>query len=262
MKFKTIEMTEEGTIAIVRLNRPSHYNALDGTMAGELLTAAQFIERSPNLRAMVLTANGPAFCGGGDVKAFVNAGDKVPEFVASVVTPFHQFITQLMRMEKPSVAAINGVAAGGGFSLAMACDLVVAQEGASFTSAYSRIGATPDGGLSYVLPRLIGTRRTLELYLTNRILTATEALEWGLVNLVVPANKLLDEAHKIAGMLAEGPTLAFSRARDLIYRSMDHNFERQLELEAGSIIDSSRTDDFRIATRSFVEKVEPSYVGR
>lgn len=262
MKFKTLEMTEEGTVAIVRLNRPSRYNALDGTMAGELLTAGQFIERSPNLRAMILTANGPAFCGGGDVKAFVNAGDKVPEFVARVVTPFHQFITQLMRMRKPTVAAINGVAAGGGFSLAMACDLVVAQEGASFTSAYSRIGATPDGGLSYVLPRLIGTRRTLELYLTNRILTAAEALDWGLVNRVVPADKLLEEARKIAGILAEGPSLAFGRARDLIYGSLDNTFERQLELEAGGIIASSRTEDFRIATRSFVEKVKPFYVGR
>ena len=262
MQFKTIEMVQEGALATVRLNRPSHFNALDDHMSEELLDAARRVQRDAGIRALILTGNGAAFCGGGDVKAFVGAGDGVPEFVEKVVTPFHLFVTAMQKLGKPTVAAVNGVAAGGGFSLAMTCDLVVAAATASFTSAYSRIGATPDGSLSYFLPRTVGTRRALELYLTNRVLSAEEAMDWGIVTKVVPAASLLEEAHKLAMHLAAGPTAAFSRARDLIYGSMDHSLETQLDLEARGIIDSARTTDFREATRAFVEKRVPAYTGK
>ena len=262
MTFRTLEMTEEGALAVVRLNRPAHYNSLDDTMAEELLAAARHVHVTPGLRALILTGTGNAFCGGGDVKAFVQAGDGVPAFIEKVVTPFHQFVTQMVRLGKPTVAAVNGVAAGGGFSLAMTCDLVIAQEGASFTSAYSRIGASPDGSMSYFLPRMIGVRRTLELYLTNRVLSAQEALDWGLITQVVPAAGLMAEARKVAQALAAGPTLAFGRARELIYESLDHSLETQLELEARGIIASSRTEDFRGATLAFVEKRKATYSGR
>jgi 2-(1,2-epoxy-1,2-dihydrophenyl)acetyl-CoA isomerase len=260
--FRTIEMTEEGALAVVRLNRPSQYNALDDTMAAELLAAARHVHVTPGLRAMILTGSGNAFCGGGDVKAFAQAGERVPAFIESVVTPFHLFVTQMVRMGKPTVAAVNGVAAGGGFSLAMTCDLVIAQESAYFTSGYSKIGASPDGSMSFFLPRVIGARRTLELYLTNRNLSAQEALEWGLVTQVVPAAGLMAEARKLAQELAAGPTLAYGRARELIYESLDHSLETQLELEARGIIASARTEDFRNATRAFVEKRKPAYAGR
>jgi 2-(1,2-epoxy-1,2-dihydrophenyl)acetyl-CoA isomerase len=260
--YRTIELSEEGALAVVRLNRTAAYNALDHVMAAELLEAARYVHRTPSLRAMILTGSGNAFCGGGDVKAFVQAGDQVPEYIESVVTPFHLFVTQMVRLGKPTVAAVNGVAAGGGFSLAMACDLVLAQEGATFTSAYSRIGASPDGSLSYFLPRMIGVRRTLELVLTNRVLSAQEAQAWGLVTRVVPAAQLLAEARKLAEELAAGPTLAFGRARELIYGSVDHSLETQLELEARGIIASSRSEDFRNATRAFVEKRKAAYTGR
>jgi 2-(1,2-epoxy-1,2-dihydrophenyl)acetyl-CoA isomerase len=262
MPFKTLEFVQDGAVATVRLNRPAHYNALNDEMAGELLEAARRIHRDPAIRAAVLTGGGTAFCGGGDVKAFVAAGDGVPEYVEAVVTPFHQFVTQMVRLGKPTVAAINGVAAGGGFSLAMVCDLVLAADTATFTAAYSRIGATPDGSLSYFLPRMIGPRRTLELYLTNRVLTAQQALDWGLVTQVVPAAVLGETARKLAVDLAAGPTTAYGHARDLIYQSVDHSLETQLELEARGIIGSARTDDFREATRAFVEKRKPTYTGR
>jgi 2-(1,2-epoxy-1,2-dihydrophenyl)acetyl-CoA isomerase len=260
--YRTIEFVPQGAVALLRLNRPEHYNALDVTLAEELLDAVRLVARTPELRALVLTGSGNAFCGGGDVKAFVQAGDGVPEFIESVVTPFHGFITHLVRLGKPTVAAVNGAAAGGGFSLAMACDLVLAQEGASFTSAYTRIGASPDGSLSWFLPRLIGARRTLELVLTNRVLSAKEAQEWGLVTRVLPASQLLGEALKTAQDLAAGPTLAFGRARDLIYGSLDHSLETQLELEARGIIASSRSEDFRGGTRAFVEKRKATYAGK
>jgi len=261
MTYRTIELTESGAVAVVRLNRAAAYNALNHEMAAELVEAVRHVHRTPALRALVLTGSGTAFCGGGDVKAFVQAGDGVPEYVESVVTPFHQFVTQLVRLGKPTVAAVNGVAAGGGFSLAMAFDLVLAQEGATFTSAYTRIGTSPDGSLSYFLPRMIGVRRTLELVLTNRVLSAQEALAWGLVTRVLPAAQLMAEALKLAGELAAGPTLAFGRARELIYGSVDHSLETQLELEARGIIASSRSEDFRNATRAFVEKTKAAYKG-
>jgi 2-(1,2-epoxy-1,2-dihydrophenyl)acetyl-CoA isomerase len=262
MSFKTLEMIQDGAVATVRLNRPSHYNALNDEMAEELVEAVRRVHRDASIRAMVLTGTGAAFCGGGDVKAFVAAGDGVPEFIESVVTPFHLFVTAMVRLGKPTVAAVNGVAAGGGFSLAMTCDLVLAAQGASFTSAYSKIGASPDGSMSYFLPRMIGPRRTLELYLTNRVLSADEAQAWGLVTRVVPAAKLHDEALALARELAAGPTAAFGRARELIYGSVDHSLETQLELEARGIIASARTADFREATRAFVEKRKAAYQGR
>lgn len=262
MTFRTIELTEEGALAVLRLNRPAQYNALDETMAAELLTAARHVHVTPGLRAMIVTGSGNAFCGGGDVKAFAQAGERAPAYIESVVTPFHLFVTQMVRMGKPTVAAVNGVAAGAGFSLAMSCDLVIAQEGAYFTSSYSKIGASPDGSMSFFLPRVIGARRALELYLTNRNLSAQEALEWGLVTQVVPAAGLMAEARKLAQELAAGPTLAYGRARELIYESLDHSLETQLELEARGIIASARTEDFRNATRAFVEKRKPAYAGR
>jgi 2-(1,2-epoxy-1,2-dihydrophenyl)acetyl-CoA isomerase len=262
VSYRTIEFTPQGAVALLRLNRPEAFNALNDTLTEELLDAVRQVAHSPDLRALVLTGAGTAFCGGGDVKAFVKAGDGVPQFIEKVVTPLHGYITHLVRLGKPTVAAVNGVAAGAGFSLAMACDLVLAQESASFTSAYTRIGASPDGSLSYFLPRMIGVRRTLELVLTNRVLSAKDAFDWGLVTRVVPAGSLLDEALKTAQELAAGPTQAYGRARDLIYGSLDHSLETQLELEGRGIIASSRTEDFRNATRAFVEKRKPVYGGR
>lgn len=262
MTFKTLEMIQDGAVATVRLNRPAQYNALNDEMAEELLEAARRVHRDPAIRALVLTGTGPAFCAGGDIKAFVAAGDGVPEFIESVVAPFHQFVTAMVRLGKPTVAAVNGAAAGAGFSLAMCCDLVLAAQGASFVSAYSKIGASPDGSMTYFLPRTIGPRRALELCLTNRVLSAEEALDWGLVTRVVPAAHLMAEAHTLARELAAGPTAAYGRARELIYESVDHSLETQLELEARGIVASARTADFREATRAFVEKRKAAYQGR
>src|ERR687887_1586074 len=159
--------------------------------------------------------------------------------------------------------AINGVAAGGGFSFALSGDVVIAAESARFTMAYSKIAATPDGSSSYFLPRLIGLRRTMELYFTNRVLSAREALEWGLVTRVVPDAELTTTVRALARELAQGPTRAFGGAKRLFHQSTWESLETQMELEAQEIAASGRTDDFRAGVRAFANKQPlPPFQGR
>ena len=145
MNFKTIRLTKDGPLATLQLNRPEAYNALNEFMAPELLEAVLDVKDDPNIRAMIFTGTGAAFCAGGDVKGFASQGAHASKHIDRLVIPFHAFITHMLRMGKPVLGAINGVAAGGGLSMAMACDVVVARADAVFTVAYSRIGASPDG---------------------------------------------------------------------------------------------------------------------
>lgn len=262
MKFETIELHKEGPLATLRFNRPEHYNALDERMAPELLEAVMDVQEDADIRAMMITGAGPAFHAGGDVKSFVAAGEGVPAYINRLVIPFHAFVSHLVRLPKPVLAAVNGTAAGAGFSIAMACDLVLAREDAVFTVAYSRIGASPDGSMSYFLVRSLGMRRAMELYLTNRVLTAQEAMEWGLVNGVLPEANFLADAKAQALALAEGPTFAYGLAKDLFYHSLNHELETQMELEAKQIIATSRTADFREGIQAFVEKRPAAFRGR
>ena len=262
MKFETIELQKQGPLATLRFNRPEHYNALDERMAPELLEAVMDVQEDADIRAMMITGAGPAFHAGGDVKSFVAAGEGVSAYINRMVIPFHAFVSHLVRMPKPVLAAVNGTAAGAGFSIAMACDLVLAREDAVFTVAYSRIGASPDGSMSYFLVRSLGMRRAMELYLTNRVLTAQEAMEWGLVNGVLPEANFLADAKAQALALAEGPTFAYGLAKDLFYHSLNHELETQMELEAKTIIATSRTADFREGTQAFVEKRPAAFRGR
>lgn len=262
MNYQTIDLTREGALAILRFNRPESYNALNDHMTNELIDAIIDIQDDPEVRALILTGEGPAFHAGGDVKAFDSQGDAVPRFIDRMVIPFHAFMSHLVRMPKPVIAAVNGTAAGAGFSIAMACDLIVAREDAVFTAAYSGIGASPDGSMTYFLVRLVGMRRAMELYLTNRVLTAHEALDWGIVNRILPADIFWEEVKKMAGMLANGPTAAYGRAKELFYHSLNHELETQMELEAKSIIASARTEDFREGIRAFTEKRAPVFKGR
>ena len=158
--------------------------------------------------------------------------------------------------------AINGIAAGGGFSFALSGDLVVAAESAKFTMAYSKIAATPDGSSSYFLPRLIGLRRAMELYFTNRVLTAREALEWGLVTRVVPDAELRPAVAALAAELAQGPTKAYGAAKRLLHQSTWESLETQMELEAQAIAASGHTEDFRAGVTAFAQKATPTFRGR
>jgi 2-(1,2-epoxy-1,2-dihydrophenyl)acetyl-CoA isomerase len=168
----------------------------------------------------------------------------------------------MIRMPKPTISAVNGVAAGGGMSLALAGDLILAAESAQFTMAYTRIGASPDGSSSFTLPRLVGVKRALELTLLNPVLSAREAMEWGIVNRVFATDVFQQEVHKIATQLAQGPTQAYGHAKALLYNSTSETLETQMEYEALHIAACGRTADFREGIFAFAEKRTPTFQGR
>jgi 2-(1,2-epoxy-1,2-dihydrophenyl)acetyl-CoA isomerase len=229
-------------------------------MASELVDAVVQVGLEPKVRAVMVTGEGDAFNSGGDIKAFTSE-TFTPAALERMVADLHSYISRLIRLPKPVVAAVNGPAAGAGFSLAMACDLVVARANAVFTMGYTKIGASPDGGSTFCLGRLLGVRKAMELTLTNRVLTAQEALEWGLVNRVFPEETFVEDAKAFALELAQGPTLAYGRAKHLLYHSVNHQLETQLELEARGIVESMLSDDFREGTRAFVEKRKADFKG-
>ncbi|MGE5335158.1 MAG: enoyl-CoA hydratase/isomerase family protein, partial [Nitrososphaerota archaeon] len=214
----TVLLAIRDSIAHITLNRPEAMNALNLEMAKELLDVAMQCDETTGVRAVVLTGAGKMFCAGGDVKRFEAEGEHLPTYVRAITTYLHAAISCLARMNAPVIAAVEGSAAGGGMSLALACDLVVAAESARFTAAYTRIGLCPDGSMTYTLSRLVGMRRALELTLTNRVLIAREALDWGMITAVAPDGEALRQADALASQLAQGPTLAFGATKRLIHQ--------------------------------------------
>ena len=262
MAYQTLRYEVEDAIATLTLNRPDAYNALNLTLGRDLFHATLEADEDPGVRCIVVTGAGKAFCAGGDVKDFAEAGDRVGVVIKELTTYLHGAVSRLARTAKPVIMGINGIAAGGGMSFALAGDLVVAAESAKFTMAYSRIAASPDGSSSYFLPRLIGLRRALELHYTNRVLTAREALDWGLVNRVHPDAEFPGALAGLARELAAGPTLAFGRAKQLFHQSTQESLETQMELEAQAIAASGHTADFQAGVKAFAAKQPVSFRGR
>jgi len=255
-----LERTEH--VATITLNRPAAFNAFNLKMGREIFQAVLEVDDDPEVRCVVVTGTGKAFCGGGDVKEFADNLPRIGAMVKELTTYLHGAVSRLCRSDKPVVMAVNGVAAGGGLSLALSGDLVVAAESARLTMAYAKIGATPDGSSSYFLPRLVGLRRAMEFYLTNRVLSAREALEWGLVTRVVADAELRATVAALARELAQGPTKAFGGAKRLLHQSTWESLETQMELEAQAIAAMGRTDDFRDAVTAFANKKTPTFRGR
>ena len=262
MSYRHVRLDRRDHVATLTLDRPEAYNALDLALGRDLFHAVLEVDEDPEVRCVVVTGAGKAFCAGGDVKGFVENLARIGVFIKELTTYLHGAVSRLNRSAKPVIMAVNGVAAGGGLSLALSGDVVVAAESARFTLAYSKIAATPDGSSTYFLPRLIGLRRTLDLYLTNRMLTAREALEWGLVTRVVPDAELTGAVDTLARELAAGPTLAFGRAKHLFHQSTSESLETQMELEAQAIAASGHTDDFREGVTAFASKATATFRGR
>jgi 2-(1,2-epoxy-1,2-dihydrophenyl)acetyl-CoA isomerase len=259
--FETLLFEVREGVAYVTLNRPDAANAINLQLSKDLAYAAMRCDEDPAVRAVVLTGSGKMFCAGGDVRSFSASGDEMPALLKEITTYLHAAVSRFARMNAPVVTAVNGTAAGAGFSLACAGDLAIAAESAKFTMAYTRIGLTPDGSSTYYMPRLLGTRRTLELMLTNRMLSAAEAFDWGIVNRVVADEALAQEAEKLARSLADGPTLAFGRVKDLILHS-DDSLESQMERETRVIADSARTADAKEGIQAFLEKRKATFAGK
>ena len=260
--YQTLEFSIENNVAIIKLNRPDSANGVNMEMAKELMQVAITCDDSKDIRAVLLTANGKMFSAGGDLKSFAAFGDKTSSKIKELMVYLHTSVSRFSRMELPVVVAVNGMAAGAGFSLACAGDLVYAAKSAKFTMAYTAIGLSPDGGSSFYLPRLIGVRRTQELMLTNRILTASEALEWGILTGTVADNVLYEEALNKAKELAQGPTLAYAQVKKLLLSSSQESLETQMELEARGMSAMSTTEDGKGGIQAFVNKQKPTFSGK
>lgn len=261
-EYKHLQVEIEDGVAILTLNRPEVANALNFDMTHDLFLASIECDENPAIRAVVLTGAGKLFCGGGDLPEFAGKGLDVNRHLKLMTTFLHAAVSRFARMDAPLIGAINGTAGGAGFSLVCSCDLAYIAETAKLTLAYTAAALTPDGSSTYYLPRLIGTRRALELALTNRRLTAAEALEWGLVNQVLPADEVLTAAVGLAKQLAQGPTLAYGGAKRLLYQSLNQTLESQMEHEARTIAAISTSADAQEGIAAFLEKRRPEFKGK
>lgn len=247
-------------VGYVTLNRPHAGNTLDLGMAKELMAVALECERDISVRAVLLRGAGNNFSMGGDVKLFHVQAD-LESYLREITSYFHLAVSRFARLNAPVIAAVQGAAAGGGFSLAISCDLVLAAESATFLMAYTKIGMAPDGGSTYFLSRLVGFKRAMELTLTNRVLSAREACEWGLVTEVVAAEKLAERAEAVARSLAQGPTGAFGAAKRLLHSGWNESLETQMEWESRAIAKAGGTADGKEGIRAFVEKRKAKFNG-
>lgn len=264
MAYETLLLDVKEQVATITLNRPEAYNALNRQLARELFQAVLEVDDDREVRAVAVTGAGKAFCAGGDVKDFAANLPRIGVLLKEITTYLHGAVSRLCRSPKPVIMGVNGVAAGAGMSLALAGDLAVAAESARFTMAYSKIAAPPDGSSSYFLPRLVGLRRALELYYTNRVLSAREALDWGLVTRVVPDAEFPQALAGLARELAQGPTLAFGGAKLLFLQSTQESLETQMELEAQVMACAGKTEDYKSGVTAFTQKQKktPAFKGR
>ena len=259
MSDANVLFEREGDIARIVLNRPDAMNAMNMALMKEFRAAAERCA-AESVRAVVVTGKGRAFSVGGDLAAFADAEDP-GALLKAMTVELHAGQLVLATLDAPVIAAVNGTAAGAGFSLACMCDLVIASEKAKFTLAYTGAGLAPDGGSTFFLPRLVGLRRAQELMITNRVLTAAEALDWQLVNRVVAAEDVQGEAMKLATQLAAGPSRAFGAVKRTLLAAAGRDLEAQLDLEGDSIAEMSATPDGQEGIRAFLEKRKPDFRG-
>jgi 2-(1,2-epoxy-1,2-dihydrophenyl)acetyl-CoA isomerase len=262
MSYQTILCELNDSVLKITLNRPDKLNALTDAMLQEMHAAFAKAAGDKATRCVLLTGAGKGFCPGQDLANVqeMSRGGK-PAYGEHIRSNYNPLILAMTRLPKPIVAAINGVAAGAGMSLAMACDVRIASEKASFLQAFVNIGLVPDSGSTWFLPRLVGRQRALELMLSGRKLSAAEALEWGLVNQVVAPEQLMEEATKVAARYAAAPTYAIGQIKRNIDFAESHSLEETLALEAKSQAECGLSADHQEGMQAFLEKRTPVYKG-
>jgi 2-(1,2-epoxy-1,2-dihydrophenyl)acetyl-CoA isomerase len=254
----TVKFELRDDVAWVTLNRPDAANTMNLQFGRDLLDAATRCRGTRGVHAVVITGEGRAFSFGGDLGAMMmNEGGNVEAYLRELTLDLHAAIVAFSRLDAPVIAAVNGTAAGAGMGLVLMADLAIAAEGARFSLAYTAVGLTPDGSTSYFLPRAVGTKRAMELVLTNRPLSAAEALDWGLVNKVVPDAEVVAEAGSLASRLAAGPLTAFGHAKRLM-RS-EASLEAQLEDESRTIASQATSPEAAEGISAFLGKRKPSF---
>jgi 2-(1,2-epoxy-1,2-dihydrophenyl)acetyl-CoA isomerase len=263
MELKTIQLTVAEAIATITLNRPDVLNALDLTMGLELRDVIHDLNDRGEVRAVLLTGAGRAFCAGGDIKQMIEHQGKRPEeFFDEPLRCIHEAVLAIRQIPKPVIAAVNGYASGAGFNLALACDYRIAAASARFNQAFVRVGLVPDCGGTFTLPRLVGWAKAAELLMTGEMIEAEEALRLGLVNRVVPDERLWPEAQQIAARFAAGPTKAIGHIKALLNLSATATFEEQLDHERQAQVEAGQTADFLEGIRAFIEKRPPQFEGK
>lgn len=252
-------IARDNGIARLTLNRPKAGNAIDVPLARALMEAAIEVDEDESIRVVTLTGAGKLFCGGGDVAAFADAGERFSALLKELTAYVHSAVSRFSRMAKPLVTIINGPAAGAGFNLSLLGDIAIAAQSAHFTTAYTGIGLTPDGGATWLLPRLVGLRRAQEIILLNKRVSAVEAAEIGMITKAVPDEELAAQADAIAAKLAEGATRALGRTRNLLANGVGASLEEQLEAESRSIAASGRDAEGREGVAAFLAKRKPDF---
>ena len=263
MSLETVVYKLDGSVATVTLNRPDALNALSVRLSLDLKTAIEHAT-SDGARAVVLTGAGRAFCSGGDLREMRAMGERegnIEAFLDSPLKALHEVILLIRETPVPFVAAVNGVCAGAGTNFALACDIVVAAEDATFNEAFVRIGLSPDCGGTFFLPRAIGEKRAAEAFMLGGTIDARRAEQIGMINRVVPSDSLLQEAGKLAERLAAGPTGSYGRIKRMLNATYSNDLSGQLDLEAEDQLESGRSMDFKEGVAAFFEKRAPDFEG-
>jgi 2-(1,2-epoxy-1,2-dihydrophenyl)acetyl-CoA isomerase len=263
MSFETVEYSFENSVSVVKMNRPEALNALSLQLSVDLKAA---FERAiaDGARAVILTGSGRAFCSGGDLREMRSMWERegrIEAFLEDPLKALHDVIVYIRETPVPFVAAVNGVCAGAGTNFALACDMIIAADDASFNEAFVRIGLSPDCGGTFFLPRAVGEKLAAELFMLGGAIDANRALKIGMINHVVPAESLMGEARKIAGKLAAGPTGSIGRIKKMLNASFANSLDEQLKLEHACQLESGKSSDFREGVAAFFEKCPPNFTG-
>ena len=258
--MSSILLKIENKIAFITLNRPEVFNSFNREMALLLQKTLDDCANDSNVRAIVITGSGKAFCAGQDLKE-VTDPDLNPGFRKILEEHYNPIITKIRNIEKPIIAAVNGVAAGAGANIALACDIVVAAEGASFIQAFSKIGLVPDSAGTFFLPRLIGFQKASALMMLGDKITAAEAVQMGMIYKLYSLGIFEEEVNDLAMTLANMPTKALGLTKRLLNQSLTNNLEKQLALESDLQIEASSSNDYNEGVKAFVEKRQPEFKG-
>lgn len=262
MPDEPVVLTQDGSVATLLLNRPEKLNALDENVTAGLVAALSAVAREPSVRVVVITGAGRGFCAGGDiVKMAELKNSRRSETFRNFLETGHDLVRQIRQLPKPVVASVNGPAAGGGMNLALACDLRIASDRATFMQAFVRIGLHPDWGGTFFLPRLLGVGRAVEMFFLGEPMGAEEAHRMGMVNFLVPHDQLAAETTRLAERLAAAPPLPLGLVKQALYEHLETRLDLMMGYEVSAQMRCFESEDFAEGLKAFLEKRKPNFKG-
>ncbi len=262
MTQETMRLEVKGNVAYLTMTRPDKANTVNAAFAKEFREAAETCRDDDRVRAVLLSSEpGRIFCAGGDLGVFSSLGDQASKGIEGMLGDFHPAVEIFDTMDAPLISVVDGVAGGAGFSLALASRFVLASERSKFCMAYTKAGLTPDGGSTYYLPRIVGLRRAEELMVTNRTLSAQEALDWGIINRLLPQEDLMPAAEAFAAEIASGATKAYGAVRRMLIDSLSNPIQDQLAAEGRNITAAVDSADGKEGINAFLNKRDPEFTG-